>query len=93
MEALQARLGATERRLQEANELVQAQITERKRAEETFEKAQKYAESILKTIREPLWVLSAGLKVISANRSFYRTFKVTPQQTEGKFIYSIGNHS
>jgi PAS domain S-box-containing protein len=46
----------------------------------------------VKTIREPLLVLSAGLKVISANHSFYQTFKVTPKETEGKFIYSIGNH-
>jgi hypothetical protein len=32
------------------------------------------------------------LKVISANQSFYQTFKVTAKETEGKFIYSIGNH-
>ena len=31
------------------------------------------------------------LKVISANQSFYQTFKVTAKETEGKFIYSIGN--
>jgi formate hydrogenlyase transcriptional activator len=92
MEELRTRLDATERRLQETNGILQAQIAGRKRAEETFEKAQKYTESIVKTIREPLVVLSADLKVISANRSFYQTFKVTPQETEGKFIYSIGNH-
>ena len=93
MEELQARLEATERRLQEANELLQAQIAERKRAEETFEKAQKYAESIVETMREPLLVLSAYLEVISGNHSFYQTFKVTPKETEGKFTYSIGDHS
>jgi hypothetical protein len=64
MEELQTRLDATERRFQEANEILQAQIAERKRGEETFEKAQKYTESIVKTIREPLLVLSADLKVI-----------------------------
>ncbi len=36
MEELRTRLDATERRLQEANELLQAQIAERKRAEETL---------------------------------------------------------
>jgi len=92
MEELRTKLDATERRLQEANKILQGQIAERKRAEETFEKAQKYAESIVKTIREPLLVLSADLKVISASQSFYQTFKVTPKETEGKFIYSIGNH-
>ena len=92
MEELRTRLDATEQRLQEANEILQAQIAERKRAEETFEKAQKYTESIVETIREPLLVLTADLKVITANRSFYETFHVTPEETEGRFVYSIGNH-
>ena len=91
-EELRAGLDATERRLQEANEILQTEITKRKRAEETFEKAQKYAESIVETIREPLLVLTADLKVISANQSFYQTFKVTPELTEGRYIYSVGNH-
>jgi PAS domain S-box-containing protein len=53
--------------------------------------AQKYAESIVETIREPLVVLTADLRVTSANRSFYQTFKVIPEETEGQFIYNIGN--
>ncbi len=71
---------------------MQAEITDRKRAEETFVQAQKHVESIVETIHEPLWVLTAGLNVISANQSFYQTFKVTPEETEGGFVYSIGNH-
>ena len=82
-----------QRRLQEANELLQAQIAERKQAEETFEKAQEYAQHIVETIREPLIVLTPDLKVISANRSFYETFHVTPKETEGRFVYSIGDNT
>jgi len=93
MEKLRTKLDATERRLQEANEILQAQIAERKRGEQTFEKAQKYTESIVETIREPLIVLTPDLRVITANRSFYETFHVTPKETEGRFIYSIGDHS
>jgi PAS domain S-box-containing protein len=91
MEELRTRLDATERRLQEANEIIQVEIAERKRAEETFMEAQKYAESIVETIREPLVVLTADLRVTSANRSFYQTFEVMPEETEGQFIYDIGN--
>jgi PAS domain S-box-containing protein len=50
-----------------------------------------YAESIVETIREPLLVLDADLKIISANRNFYKTFKVTPGETIGSFIYYLGN--
>jgi PAS domain S-box-containing protein len=55
------------------------------------EEARRYAESIVGTVREPLLVLDADLKIISANRSFYRTFKVTPGETIGSFIYDLGN--
>ena len=70
MEKLRTRLDATEQRLQEANEILQAQIAERKRTEETFEKAQKYTESIVETIREAFIGLTPDLRVISANHSF-----------------------
>jgi PAS domain-containing protein len=72
---------------------LQAQIAERKRGEEPFEKAQKYAESIVETIREPLIVLTSDLKVITANCSFYDRSHVTAEETEGRFVYSIGDHS
>jgi PAS domain-containing protein len=92
VEELRTRLDATERRLQEAIEVLQAQIAERKRAEETFEKAQEYTESIVETIREPLIVLTPDLKVVSANRSFYETFQVALEETEGRFIFDVDNH-
>ena len=46
---------------------------------------------ILDSIREPLVVLDPDLKVIKANPSFYRTFNVDPEQTEGVLIYNLGN--
>ncbi len=64
----------------------------RKRAECTLEEAQAYAESIIATVREPLLVLDADLRVISASRSFYQTFQVAPEQTGGRVIYELGNH-
>jgi PAS domain S-box-containing protein len=93
MEELRAKLDTTERRLQEANEILQAQIAECKRAEETFEKAQKYTQGIVETIREPLIVLTPDLRVISANHSFYETFHVTREETEGRFVYSLADHA
>ncbi len=35
-----------------------------------------YAEDIINTVREPLLVLDKELMVISANKSFYETFKL-----------------
>ncbi len=55
------------------------------------EEALCYAESIVETVREPLLILDANLRTISANRSFYKTFNVTPGETIGRLIYDLGN--
>ena len=55
------------------------------------EELQRYTESIVETIRQPLLVLDADLKIISANRNFYSTFKVIHGETLGCFIYDLGN--
>jgi transcriptional regulator with GAF, ATPase, and Fis domain len=47
--------------------------------------------SILGSIREPLILLDRSLKVVTANPSFYRTFNVKPEETEGSLIYDLGN--
>jgi len=60
-------------------------------AELAAEEARRYAESIVETVREPLLVLDADLKIISANRHFYTTFNVIPSETIGCFIYDLGN--
>jgi len=58
---------------------------------EKLNEALEYAESILATIREPLIVLDADLRIISANQSYYSLFSVNPEDTEGKLIYEISN--
>ena len=49
------------------------------------------AEAIVDAIREPLLVLDPDLRVIAASRSFYRTFAVTPRNTENQLIYDLGD--
>ncbi len=53
--------------------------------------AREYAENIVETVREPMVVLSSELKILTANHSFYETFKVTTEDTIGNFIYDLGN--
>jgi chemotaxis protein methyltransferase CheR len=48
-------------------------------------------DNILGSIREPLVVLDSDLKVVKANHSFYQTFNVNPDETEGILIYDLGN--
>jgi PAS domain S-box-containing protein len=66
-------------------------ITERRQHERLIESAREYAESIVTTVREPLLVLDNALRVVSANRSFYATFRVGPAETEGRAVYDLGD--
>ena len=66
----------------------EAKITQ---AELVVEEARKYAEIIVDTVREPLILLDEDLRVISANRSFYQSFKVKPKETTGQYLYDLGN--
>lgn len=59
--------------------------------EQALREALAFMESIVETVREPLVVLDGELRVVAANPSFYRTFQVTPQETEGRFLYDLGN--
>ncbi len=55
------------------------------------EDIQNYAQNIVDTVREPLLILDATLRVQSANRAFYQTFHVSSAETEGRLIYELGN--
>lgn len=64
---------------------------QRRAADRALREAFEYAEALVDTVREPLVVLDGGLRVHSANHSFYQVFKVKPEETLGKFIYDLGN--
>ena len=50
-----------------------------------------YFKDIVATIREPLLVLDASLRVLAANRSFYKFFKVKVGETIGRLVYDLGD--
>jgi two-component system CheB/CheR fusion protein len=67
-------------------------ITETKQLEQSLRYSQAFTENIIDTLREPLIVLDSDLKVVLANRSFYKTFNVSPEETVGKLFYTLGNN-
>ena len=66
-------------------------ITESKAAAEAVLQARQYAEATVRTTPMPLLVMESDLRVVSANDAFYRLFEVTPEDTEGRMIYDLGN--
>ena len=56
-------------------------VTRIREAEQRALAAQLYAESIVETVREPLLVLDPDMRVNSANKAFYETFRVSEEET------------
>jgi two-component sensor histidine kinase len=54
-------------------------------------KARELAQAVFDTVIEPLVVLDSDLRIIVASRSFYQTFQVDRQDTEGRLIYEVGD--
>jgi two-component sensor histidine kinase/PAS domain-containing protein len=49
------------------------------------------AQGIVDTVREPVLVLDKELRVIAASRSFYSAFRVSPEDTQGRMLYALGD--
>ena len=71
--------------------LVLVDITDLKRSELTIAAARDYADAIVRTTRDPLVILDGDLRVDTANAAFYRTFEVSPSESEGHLLYELGN--
>ncbi len=67
----------------------QAQEELRERGEQAVSSARRYAQSIVDTVSESLLVLDGDLRVVSANRSFYRTFATSADTTEGENVFDL----
>jgi signal transduction histidine kinase/DNA-binding response OmpR family regulator len=71
--------------------LAMEDVTERRATEADLKALETYAQDVVETVREPLLILDPDLRVRSANRAFYQTFRVSGAETENRLIYELGN--
>jgi two-component system CheB/CheR fusion protein len=64
-------------------------VTSAKHGETVLRQARTYFENIVDTVRGPLIVLDSDLRVVSANRAFYRTFDALPADVRGRLLWDI----
>jgi len=50
-----------------------------------------FMKTLVEVARESFLILDPDLKVLMANPTFYQKFRVSPDQTENKYIYALGN--
>ena len=66
-------------------------INSLKQAATHVAEARDLADAIIETGREPLLVLDGKLRVERANRAFCDLFRVSPEETEGRFFDDLGD--
>lgn len=93
LQSVNEELETSKEELQSANEELTTINDELQKRNIELKESQDYAKAIVDTVNNPFLILTSNLQVRSANRSFYKTFKLTPDKTEGSFIYDLGDHT
>ena len=83
-------LATLNRELQERNVQLGQANDALKRSGEEIQRALDYANAIVATVRGPLLIMDGELRVEKANRAYYDTFGVRPEETEGRLLYELG---
>jgi two-component system CheB/CheR fusion protein len=71
--------------------LVLVDIDALKRTEQAIAVARDYAANVIRSVRDSLLILDADLRVQNANQGFYKTFQVSPAESEGRLFFELGN--
>jgi two-component system CheB/CheR fusion protein len=91
LETSKEEIQSSNEELATVNEELNTRNVELHRLNGSLALARDYAESIVASVRSPLVVLGAELRVKTASAAFYETFRVSPETTEGRLIYDLGN--
>ena len=90
LQALNDELESSAEELQSNNEELMCVNDELRDRQEQLTAVSNYAESIIRSVREPLIALDSDLRIKSVNPAFYQYFKTTETETEGKSFFDIG---
>ena len=77
--------------LQSTNEELTAINEELNTRNQELKEVSEYAQAIIESMHESLITMSPDLRIRKANKYFYDTFRVKPAQTEGYYLYELGN--
>ncbi len=91
LQSVNEELETSKEEIESTNEELTTTNQELQTRNELLHESYEYAEAIIATINEPILILDHKLCIKSANRSFYKKFKVTDRETEGALLYDLGN--
>jgi two-component system CheB/CheR fusion protein len=92
LQSLNEELETSKEELQSTNEEIMIVNKELLDRNEQLNNVRLYNEGIVSTIRDPLLILDKEMRVKRATGGFYKKFKISERETEGKLIYDLGNN-
>jgi C4-dicarboxylate-specific signal transduction histidine kinase len=91
LQSINEELETAKEELQATNEEMASVNDELENRNTDLRQSRDFALSIVNNIRHPLLVLGMDRRVMSANRSFYSEFHTSPEETEGRSFFELGD--
>jgi two-component system CheB/CheR fusion protein len=91
-QTLNEELETSKEEIEATNEELQTTNQELQIRNEQLAESYNFSEAVAETMHEPMLILDKYLRIKSANKSFYKKFKLIQATTEGKLLYELGNH-
>ena len=89
LQSINEELETSKEELQSSNEELRTINDELQTRNAELKEAGHYTRAILETVHESLLLLNAELIVKTANKGFYQTFQLTPEETEGTYLFEL----
>jgi two-component system CheB/CheR fusion protein len=91
LQTVNEELETSKEEIESANEELTTTNQELQTRNDLLNESYEYSQAITATIHEAMIVLDKNLRIKSANISFYKIFKVKEEETEGVFLFDLGN--
>lgn len=91
LQSINEELETSKEEVESANEELMTINQELQVRNEQLAEAYEYAEAVFVTIRQAIVVLDKNLRVKSANKYFYKAFRLKEDDVEGRMIYELSN--
>ncbi len=92
LQSLNEELETSKEEIESTNEELTSSNMELQARLQQIEDLSNYNQIILDTIHEPMLVLDKHIRIVSANKSFCKTFHVTENECLGVSLYKLGNN-
>ena len=91
LQTVNEELETSKEEIESANEELTTTNQELQTRNDLLNESYEFSQAITATIHEAMIVLDKNLRIKSANKSFYRIFGVKEEDTEGMFLFDLGN--